>query len=88
MLLPSSYFDMNLTNNQRNLISSANSKMPFGKNNTKTKRDKHMVFANLNPTSPSQALAMMDYDLGNELLLNNTNNAYYKSKIVNGDRRR
>jgi hypothetical protein len=84
MLLPSSYFDTH-----KNLT---NSKMPFVRNNNnKTKqRDKHMVFNN-NPPPPlatQQALAMMmDYDLGNELVLNNSN-AYYKSKLVNADRRR
>ncbi|KAG5678996.1 hypothetical protein PVAND_008605 [Polypedilum vanderplanki] len=85
MLLPSSYFDThkNLTTN--------NSKMPFVRNNN-NKRDKHMAAFNNNPPPPpiatQQALAMMmDYDLGNELILNNSN-AYYKSKLVNAADRR
>lgn len=90
MLLPSSYFDMNITNSHKNFVpsSSVNSKMPFARSNKPKQRDKHMLFNN--PTSSiaaQQAIAVMDYELGNELVLNNSN-AYYKPKLVNADRRR
>lgn len=90
MLLPSSYFDMNITNSHKNFVSSSpiNSKLPFARSNKFKQRDKHMLFNN--PTSSlatQQAIAVMDYDLGNELVLNNSN-AYYKPKLVNADRRR
>ncbi|KAL7010524.1 hypothetical protein ACKWTF_016933 [Chironomus riparius] len=88
MLLPSSYFDMNITNSHKNFVpSSVNSKMPFARSNKLKQRDKHMLFNN--PTSSiaaQQAIAVMDYELGNELVLNNSN-AYYKPKLVNADRR-
>lgn len=93
MLLPSSYFDMNIANSHKNFVPSSvsNSKMPFARSSSKFKqRDKHMLFANPTPSlAAQQAIAMMDYELGNELVLNNSNsNSYYKPKLVNADRRR
>lgn len=96
MLMPSSYFDYNITGNsassamshhKNTLIPSSSSKLPFARDFKVKTRDKYTAAAYNHPPPPlatQQAIAMMnlEYELGNNLVLSNTN-GHYKSKMVN-----
>lgn len=90
MLLPSSYFDFNITGassgvpHKSALIPSASSKMPFARDYKVKQRDKYTA-AYSHPPPPlatQQAIAMMEYELGNNLVISNSN-GHYKSKLMN-----
>lgn len=89
MLLPSSYFDFNLTGassaspHKNALISSSGTKMPFARDYKVKQRDKYTAAYNHPPPlATQQAIAMMEYELGNNLVISNSN-GHYKSKLVN-----
>lgn len=94
MLLPSNYLNVNLLN----VHSVNNSKLPLNRDYNKMRqqpqhRDKYMTAYNHPPPplATQKALAMMEYEMGNDLVLSNSK-AYYKSELLNGggggDRRR
>lgn len=89
MLLPTSYFDFNMTGtptalpHKNALISSSSSKMPFARDFKVKQRDKYTAAYNHPPPlATQQAIAMMEYELGNNLVISNSN-GHYKSKLVN-----
>lgn len=88
MLLPSSYFDFNSAGlssappYKNALVPSTSSKMPFARDFKVKQRDKYTAAYNHPPPlATQQAIAMMEYELGNNLVINN--NGHYKSKLVN-----
>lgn len=92
MLMPSSYFDFNITGasavpHKSTLIPSSSSKLPFARDFKVKTRDKYTAAAYNHPPPPlatQQAIAMMnlEYELGNNLVISNSN-GHYKSKLVN-----
>jgi hypothetical protein len=93
MLMPSNYLNMNLMNVHS--VNNSKMQMPFTRDyrmrpqQQQQQRDKFMTAAFNHPPPPlatQKALAMMEYEIGNDLVLNNSK-AYYKSEL-NGDRRR
>lgn len=89
---------MPLNNNNSYLVnvhSVNNSKMPLNRDykmRQQSHRDKYLTAYNHPPPplATQKALAMMEYEMGNDLVLNNSK-AYYKSELLNGgagDRRR
>lgn len=90
MLLPTSYFDFNIAGapppplHKNALIpSSSSSKMPFARDYKVKQRDKYTAAYNHPPPlATQQAIAMMEYELGNNLVISNSN-GHYKSKLVN-----
>lgn len=87
MLMPSNYLNVNLMN----VHSVNNSKLPLNRDYKMRQqhRDKYLTAYNHPPPplATQKALAMMEYEMGNDLVLNNSK-AYYKSELLNGDRRR
>lgn len=88
MLLPSSYFDFNSAGlssapaHKNAHIPSSSSKMPFARNYKIKQRDKYTAAYNHPPPlATQQAIAMMEYELGNNLVI--SNNGHYKPKLVN-----
>lgn len=88
MLLPSSYFDFKPSgissspSRKFSLIPSSSSKMPFARDCKVKQRDKFTAAYNHPPPlATQQAIAMMEYEMGNNLVL--SNNGYYKSNVVN-----
>lgn len=81
MLMPS-YFDFNLGGGSQKISSS---KVPFIRDYKLKQRDKYnAAFNHLSPPlATQQAIAMMEYELGNNLILSNSSNGHYKPKIVN-----
>jgi hypothetical protein len=89
MLLPSNYFDINLSNVHKSaIVNSNNQKLPFSRDYKMRQRDKNIQpFNHPPPFISPQALAMMEFELENNLVLNNSN-SYYKTKVLNADRKR
>jgi hypothetical protein len=92
MLLPTSYFDYNITGAQPQvpathknaLIPASGSKIPFARDYKVKHRDKYTAGYNHPPPplATQQAIAMMEYELGNNLVISNSN-GHYKTKLVN-----
>ncbi|CRK96257.1 CLUMA_CG009683, isoform A [Clunio marinus] len=87
MLLPSSYFDFGapstISTHKGSLIPSSSSKMPFSRDFKIKQRDKFTAAYNHPPPlATQQAIAMMEYELGNNLVISNSN-GLYKSKLIN-----
>lgn len=84
MLLPSSYFDFNMpATHKSSLIPTASAKMPSARDYKLKQRDKYTAAYNHPPPlATQQAIAMMEYELGNNLVISNSN-GHYKSKLVN-----
>lgn len=91
MLMPSSYFDFNITGasgvpHKNALMPPSSSKLPFSRDFKVKTRDKYTTAYNHPPPplATQQAIAMMnlEYELGNNLVISNSN-GHYKSKLVN-----
>lgn len=86
MLLPTSYFDFGMTNaspHKNLLMTSSSNKMPFTRELKVKQRDKYTAAYNHPPPlATQQAIAMMEYELGNNLIISNSN-GHYKSKLLN-----
>lgn len=91
MLMPSSYFDYNITGaaavTHKNALMPTSSKLPFARDFKVKTRDKYSSSVYNHPPPPlatQQAIAMMnlEYELGNNLVISNSN-GHYKSKLVN-----
>lgn len=86
MLLPTSYFDFNITGaplHKNALMPASSSKMPFARDYKVKQRDKYTAAYNHPPPlATQQAIAMMEYELGNNLVISNSN-GHYKSKLMN-----
>jgi hypothetical protein len=88
MLLPASYFDFNITGtssgvpHHKNALipASSSSKMPFARDYKVKQRDKYTAAYNHPPPlATQQAIAMMEYELGNNLVIGN---GHYKTKLM------
>ena len=90
MLLPSSYFDfksvgLSSASSHKNALLPSSSKMP--RDYKVKQRDKYTAAYNHPPPlATQQAIAMMEYELGNNLVL--SNNGHYKSKLPNAVEKR
>lgn len=87
MILPAGNSNSNLTGlpskNKPNLISSSNRKMSFAPDYKVKSRDRYnAAFNHPPPLATQKAIAMMEYELGNNLVINNNGN--YRSKLVSG----
>lgn len=91
MLMSPSYFDYNITGTaaipKNALMPSSSSKLPFARDFKVKTRDKYSSSVYNHPPPPlatQQAIAMMnlEYELGNNLVISNSN-GHYKSKHVN-----
>jgi hypothetical protein len=89
MLLPTSYFDYNVAGaptHKSTLIAakSSGSKIPFSRDYKVKHRDKYTAAYNHPPPplATQQAIAMMEYELGNNLVISNSN-GHYKTKLLN-----
>lgn len=85
--MPSNYLNVNLMN----VHSVNNSKLPLTRDYKMRQQHRNKYLTAYNhpppPLATQKALAMMEYEMGNDLVLNNSK-AYYKSELLNGDRRR
>lgn len=88
MLMPPSYFDFNITGASsavphNALMAAPSSKLPFGRDYKIKQRDKYTAAYNHPPPlATQQAIAMMEYELGNNLVISNSN-GHYKTKLLN-----
>lgn len=85
MKMPSSYFDFNASSipHKNALMTASSSKIPFPREFKVKQRDKYTAAYNHPPPlATQQAIAMMEYELGNNLVISNSN-GHYKSKLVN-----
>lgn len=92
MLVTPSYFDYNIAGatavpHKSALMPPSSSKLPFARDFKVKTRDKYSASVYSHPPPPlatQQAIAMMnlEYELGNNLVISNSN-GHYKSKLVN-----
>lgn len=85
MMMPSSYFDFNASPvpHKNAFMSGSSSKIPFPRDYKVKQRDKYTAAYNHPPPlATQQAIAMMEYELGNNLAISNSN-GHYQSKLVN-----
>lgn len=88
ILLPTSYFDFNITGapHKNALMMTNGTKMPFSRDYKLKQRDKYPATGYNHPVPPlatQQAIAMMEYELGNNLIISSNSNGHYKSKLAN-----
>lgn len=95
MILPASYFDYNMIGaapsgmpHKNALMAAPGSKLPFARDFKVKQRDKYTAAYNHPPPlATQQAIAMMEYELGNNLIISNSN-GHYKSKPSNAVEKR